>query len=131
MLELLADNTIARLSLLGLLFMAVAIGTFAVVNVSVARAQARQRLSPEASVGTGETIRAGSLRSDASGSAWAKLVDAIEKSGLSLVDTRDQQLRQRLVSAGFTAPYAPRVYTLVRLVMVVGLPAALLTYFWL
>ena len=67
---------------------------------------------------------AGSLRSDRAESAWLKLVNAIEKAGLSLVDTKDATLRSQLVAAGFTAPYAPRVYTLVRLVMVIGLPVA-------
>ncbi len=42
--------------------------------------------------------------------------------GLSLVDTKDEALRQKLIAAGYTAPYAPRVYTLVRLVLVIGLP---------
>lgn len=128
MLELLAENTFARLSLLLLLFIAVAALSFIAVNMGAARAQARGRLSNEKM--PGEMIRTGSLRSAASESAWAKVVDAVEKSGLSLVDSRDQQLRQRLAAAGFTAPYAPRVYTLVRLLMVVGLPVLLLTLRW-
>lgn len=129
MIEILAENTIARLSLLALLFLAVAAASFILVNVATARAQARQRLGAEA-VSVGDTARIGSLRSSASESSWAKLVDAIEKSGLSLVDTRDQQLRQRLAAAGFKAPYAPRVYTLVRLLLVVALPGLLLLFFW-
>jgi tight adherence protein C len=63
-------------------------------------------------------------------SNWLKLVDAIEKRGLSLVDTKDKAIRQKLVAAGFTTPHAPRVYTLVRLVMVIGLPILVLLYFW-
>jgi tight adherence protein C len=129
MLELLAENTFARLSLLLLLFIAVAALSFTVVNLGTARAQARSRLTGEKT--PGEVIRTGSLRGAASESAWAKVVDAVEKSGLSLVDSRDQQLRQRLAAAGFTAPYAPRVFTLVRLLMVVGLPVILLTFHWL
>src|SRR6478672_13819755 len=58
-------------------------------------------------------------------------VTAIEKSGLSLIDTKDQALRQKLVAAGFTSSYAPRVYTLVRLLLVIGLPALVLFVFWL
>jgi tight adherence protein C len=129
MLELLAENTFARLSLLLLLFIAVAAVSFTAVNVGAARAQARGRLGAERVPGA--VIRTGSLRSAASESAWAKLVDMVEKSGLSLIDSRDQQLRQRLIAAGFNAPYAPRVYTLVRLLMVVGLPILLLTFKWM
>jgi tight adherence protein C len=129
MLELLAENTFARLSLLLLLFIAVAALSFVAVNVGTARAKARGRLSNETT--PGELTTAGSLRSAASESAWAKVVDAVEKSGLSLVDTHDQKLRQRLASAGFTSPYAPRVYTLVRLLMVVSLPVLVLTLRWI
>jgi tight adherence protein C len=130
MLDLLAENTIARFSLLLLLFIAVAVMSFVVVNVAAARTQARARLGgPTAQ--SEELIRTGSLRSAASESAWAKLVDKVEKSGLSLTDSRDQQLRKRLVAAGFSAPYAPRVYTLVRLVLTVSLPVLLLTAQWL
>ena len=68
----------------------------------------------------------GSLRTERVESAWLKLVNSIETSGLSLVDTKDEALRQKLVAAGFTAPFAPRVYTLVRLVSVVGLPLLVL-----
>ena len=57
----------------------------------------------------------GSLRSRDAESAWLKLVERIEKAGLSLVDTKDEALRNRLAAAGYTAPFAPRVYTLVRL----------------
>ena len=130
MLELLAENEIARLSLLGLLFVAVAAAAFMGVNVAVARAQTRERLGTPGAP-SGNVLPAGSLRGAATESAWAKLVNAVEKSGLSLVDTRDQQLRQRLISAGFTAPHAPRVYTLVRLVMVVALPATVLLVHWI
>jgi tight adherence protein C len=110
--------------------MAVAFGAFVSVNRLSARAQARQRISTTGPA-VGEVIRAGSLRGGANESAWAKLVEAVEKSGLSLVDTKDQQLRQRLAAAGFESSYAPRVYTLVRLGLVVLLPSIVLLAHWL
>jgi tight adherence protein C len=58
-----------------------------------------------------------------------KLVNTIEKRGPSLVDTKDASLRQKLIAAGFTTSYAPRVYTLVRLVSVIGLPLLTMIYF--
>ena len=90
----------------------------------------RRRLFEAAPRG-GATATLGSLRSERLESSWLKLVNAIEKRGLSLVDTKDASLRQKLIAAGYTASYAPRVYTLVRLVMVVGLPALVLLFFWL
>jgi tight adherence protein C len=129
MLEVIADNTFARLSVLLLLFIGVAALSFVLVNLAASRSQARARVASGLPTGT-ENIRAGSLRSSANEGAWAKLVDRIEKSGLSLVDSKDSQLRKRLVSAGFTSPYAPRVYTLVRLLMVIGLPVVILTLRW-
>ena len=63
-----------------------------------------------------------SLRNDRVESAWLTLVNSIEQRGISLVDPKDPTLRRRLLAAGFTAPYAPRVYTRVRALLVVGLP---------
>jgi tight adherence protein C len=57
-------------------------------------------------------------------------VNAVEKAGLSLVDTKDESLRQRLIAAGYTAPYAPRAYTLIRLVSVLALPVFVLLMLW-
>lgn len=131
MLELLADNAIARLSLLVLLFLGVAFGAFWAVNMVAARAQARQRLVAGDAGAATLGSRPSSLRGDTNESAWAKLVAAIERSGLSLADTRDHQLRQRLVAAGFRQPHAPRVFTLVRLALVVLLPGLLVLLYWM
>jgi tight adherence protein C len=89
----------------------------------------RRRLVEQPSGGGGIATLA-SLRTDRVQSSWLKLVDAIEKRGLSLVDTKDKAIRQKLIAAGFTAPHAPRVFTLVRLVMVIGLPILVLLLFW-
>ena len=42
-----------------------------------------------------------------------------------------EETRAKLIAAGFTAPHAPRVYTLVRLLMVIGLPILVLVLYWL
>ena len=39
-------------------------------------------------------------------------------------------MRKKLVAAGYTAPYAPRLYTLIRLVLVIGLPLLLFGLIW-
>ncbi len=129
MAQLVADYPLLRIALLVALFALVgAIGFFA-SNMVAARQLSRRRLvegadeSPHAIVGT-------SLRTQHAESAWLKLVNAIEKAGLSLVDTRDEDLRRRLAAAGYTTPVAPRVYTLIRLVSVVGLPLLMLFVLW-
>jgi tight adherence protein C len=76
-------------------------------------------------------VALGSLRSERIESAWLKLVNTIERRGISLVDTKDVALRQKLIGAGYPEPYAPRVYTLIRLVSVVVLPVLVLTFFWI
>jgi tight adherence protein C len=80
---------------------------------------------------SGHQIVGASLRSQAAESAWLRLVNGIEKAGLSLVDTRDDSLRKKLAAAGYSATYAPRVYTLVRLVLVIGLPLLIFGLIWL
>ena len=120
MLELVAENTALRIMLLMLLFGMVAMGVFYAARTLGTRSLARGRLL-ESTVPRGGPV-VGSLRADRAESTWLKLVNSIEKRGLSLIDTKDAAMRQKLVAAGFTAEYAPRVYTLLRLVLVVALP---------
>jgi tight adherence protein C len=129
MIELLADNPTLRLMLLLLLFAVVAVTAYFTTHSVALRHATRQRLLETGPRG-GPTPTLGSLRSERLESAWLKLVNSIEKRGLSLVDTKDASLRQKLVAAGYTASYAPRVYTLVRIVLVFGLPSAVMLFFW-
>ncbi|MFL6752866.1 MAG: type II secretion system F family protein [Sphingomicrobium sp.] len=131
MLQLFADNTLLRMLLLGLLFAAVAAGAYFAAQMMAGRQLARRRLLEDSPRITGGTPTMGSLRTDRVESAWLKLVNGIEKAGLSLVDSKDDALRAKLTAAGFTAPYAPRVYTLLRLVLVVALPVWVFMLFWL
>jgi tight adherence protein C len=131
MLDLIAQNSALRLLALALLFALVAVMAYFASQTVAARQLTRRRLlgeGPRSSEG-GPTMS--SLRTERVESAWLTLVNSIEKSGLSLVDSKDEALRQRLASAGFTATYAARVYTLVRLVMVIGLPVLVFAWLWL
>ena len=130
MLELIAQNPGLRTLLLVLLFATVAAVTFVSARAVGTRQDVRRRLLETDSGVRMSSASTASLRADRVQSNWLKLVDAIEKRGLSLVDTKDKAIRQRLIAAGFTTPHAPRVYTLVRLVMVIGLPIVVLLYFW-
>jgi len=128
MIELIAENSLLRLLLLLFLFALVAVAAYFIVQAVTVRQFARQRLL-EGTAATG-TPTLGSLRAENVESAWLKLVNSIERRGLSLVDSKDEVLRHKLIMAGYTAPYAPRVYTLIRLVAVIGLPLLALLLFW-
>ena len=130
MFELFATNHILRLALLLLLFGFVAFGAFVAVQSSIARQDTRRRLL-ETGPGTSGHASVSSLRTDRVQSAWVTLINSIEQRGLNLGDTKDAKLRQQLTAAGFAQPYAPRAYTLIRLVLVILLPTLALLSFWL
>jgi tight adherence protein C len=130
MFELIAANPILRgATLLGLFIAVVALVYFA-ASALAARQITRQRLVEPAAGGGEAAATGGSLRTSAAESAWLTLVNAVEKTGLSLVDTKDESLRQKLAAAGYTAPHAPRVYTLVRLISVLAFPALVMLVLW-
>ena len=129
MLELFAENTVLRLLMLVLLFASVAAMAYLATQAVTVRQAARRRLLGDRQATDGPAF--GTLRVDRVESTWLRLVNSIEKSGLSLVDTKDAALRGKLIAAGMTAAYAPRVFTLVRLLLVVGLPLLVLTLFWM
>lgn len=128
MLDLVAQSPGLRLAMLVLLFAIVMAAAYFTALALGTRQLDRRRLL-EASPSSGGTQVIGSLRNERVESMWLKLVNGIEQRGISLVDTKDVALRQRLIAAGFTATYAPRVYTLIRLVLVIALPLIMLLYF--
>jgi tight adherence protein C len=131
MMEMLALNPMVRLALLTTLFLVVVAGAYLTTLGLAQRRGARQRLAADI-VGPGARSGSyGSLRAQERESIWLKLVETIERTGLSLVDTRSDALRAKLAAAGLTAPYAPRLYTLIRLVLVIALPLAMLALMWL
>jgi tight adherence protein C len=130
MLQLVAENSVLRLVLLLLLFALVAAGAYFIAQAASVRQLARQRLLEPSAPASGAPAL-GSLRVERIESAWLKLVNSIERGGLSLVDTKDAALRQKLIAAGYAAPHAPRVYTLIRLVLVIALPVLLIVLYWL
>jgi tight adherence protein C len=129
MLQIIADNIVLRGLLLALLFAVVAVAAYFAAQVISVRQVARQRLLEQAPRIVGGTPITGSLRAEKAESAWLRLVNSIEKTGLSLVDSKSDAVRQKLAAAGFGAPYAPRVYTLIRLAGVIGLPVLIFLSF--
>src|SRR5438270_13367776 len=128
MLELVAQSPGLRLLLLTLLFALVVATAYFVGQTVTARQLTRRRLL-EAAPGAAAAPALGSLRNERVESSWLKIVNMIEQRGISLVDTKDATLRLRLIAAGFSAKYAPRVYTLLRLFLIVALPLLVLVFF--
>ena len=126
--ELLAQPLFRGL-LLAALFLFVTGIAFVLSRAFDRRLLVRQRLEETAStraVAGGHTT----LRAQATKSAWTKLVDTIETSGLSLADSKGDVLRKKLVAAGFTSPVAPRLFTLIRLVLTLALPSLFITFLY-
>jgi tight adherence protein C len=130
MAELIASNAFLKAAFLVALFILVVGATYIAVGIYGARQLARRRLLSGGSPVDEPSAMATSLRSEQAGTAWLKLVDRIEQAGLSLVDTKDEVLRRKLIAAGFTASFAPRVYTLIRLTLVIAFPVLVLLLFW-
>ncbi|WP_411290144.1 type II secretion system F family protein [Sphingorhabdus sp.] len=92
------------------------------INALARRAATRTRLNEVRGEQTRLTDPT-SLRGDNMAKGWYKLTEIIEKTGISLVDTQGESLRARLVAAGYNSPHAPKVFTALRLGMLVMLPA--------
>ena len=124
-------NDAARIAMLLLLFLAVGVVAYGLVATLTDRERVRERLVNERTPDLGEDVLAGAgLRTHDARGAWIALVKAIETAGIPLVDTKDATLRSRMIAAGYRQEHAPRVYSLVRLMMVIGLPIATFTFMW-
>ncbi len=93
MVQLVTEYPLLRFGILLGLFALVAVGVYFAFSAVVARQLSRRRLVDGTDYADRAVISA-SLRSQNTESAWLKLVNGIEKAGLSLVDTRDDSLRQ-------------------------------------
>ena len=130
MFDLIVSNTAARIAILLALFALVALGAFVVIASTARRARTRSGLS--ALAGTKESSnmvdRSMTLHQRANQTAWARLADMVEKTGLDLSDTKDERLRKKLIEAGYTHPSAPRIFTMVRLGVMIILPLLYLVF---
>ncbi|MFM5885208.1 MAG: type II secretion system F family protein [Novosphingobium sp.] len=126
MLDLIASTPAIRISVLLALFALVVLGIWSLASLATKRMTVRGELREIYGSGT-HTATSESLtaRND---SAWIRLVDRIEKAGLDLSDSKGDALRERLRAAGYTSPAAPRLYTLLRLVLVIALPTLLVVF---
>ena len=122
MIEFLATNPVARLAALIVLF-AVVVG-LALAALAAIRRRAGVRSELRVIAGSGGSASSVASLRDRRDDQWTRLVDRIERAGLNLTDTKSDQLRDKMIAAGFESPSAPRIYTLIRLLLVILLPAA-------
>ena len=120
MLDLIASTPIVRLSVLIGVFALVVLGSILVINLLERKLAVRGELRDIAG-GTAVIRSEQSLRKRSDGS-WSRLIDRLERAGVNLEDSKADVLRDKLRGAGFDSLLAPRVYTLLRLVLVLGLP---------
>ncbi|WP_068083356.1 type II secretion system F family protein [Novosphingobium rosa] len=124
MIDLVASSQLMRMVILMGVFALVMLLSL-LISMAVAR-QARVRRSLRGLAGFESDVGEASL-STRNRDAWTRLVARIERAGISLSDTREDSLRQTLKAAGYTSPAAPRLYSLLRLLLVVGLPLVFVT----
>jgi tight adherence protein C len=119
MVDFLLANDIARWLFLAVIFASVMMIAFTVIGTVSRRSAVRAELRSMAAGGAGGQV---ARLNQAKETAWTKLADRIESAGLSLTDTKNDAVRDKLVAAGFDSPAAPRLFTLIRLVLIFALP---------
>lgn len=110
---------------LGLVFVAVVLVVMALAPLVIARTDIRARLAAQGGAAADNT-GPGSIRNDHATTVWAKLVQEVERRGMSLTDSTSDKLAEKLALAGFDQSYAPRAFTLARAVGTLALPSLLL-----
>ena len=121
MIDLIASTPIARISVLIAIFAVVVL--LSMFGLSQVERRLIMRGELRGIAGHDHAgVSQGTLHQRSEG-IWAKLIERIEQSGFSLADTKGDVLRERLKAAGFQSPIAPRLYTLLRLGLVIVLPS--------
>ena len=120
MLDLVSSNLAVRILILviifGLVVLAVVVGT----NFISRRSRVTRELAALGGEGFAPTNE--SLTRQRTEGAWARIVKEIERAGLNLGDSAESEIAKQLKAAGYNSPAAPRVYTLVRLLLIFVLP---------
>lgn len=125
MIDLIVSNWVFRSAVLLAVFAAVAIGAIVLANFLTNRIGVTRELR---AMKDKSTIIAGKGLADNRQSAWNTIVERIEAAGLNLDDTNNSEISKLLRSAGYQSPSAPRIYTLIRLLMIFVLPGLYLVF---
>ena len=128
MLESLEASSTIRLIFLIVLFLVVVGGSLLTLTIISRRNSTRKELRAisASNYSSNDPVDLRREKQD----QWVRLVNRIEATGLDLTDTKSDLLREKMIAAGFTSPAAPRIYTLIRLALVIVAPVMLvfLTY---
>ncbi len=127
MVELIALTPLMRWTVLLLLFALVSGLAFLLLRSLTNRRLILDRLDTQSR----EAMAAGSAAArltmaNSRASAWSRLTDRIERGGLSLGDSDPKALQRKMLGAGYRSPAAPKIFTLVRIILIVALPLAIL-----
>ncbi|MFZ4382027.1 MAG: type II secretion system F family protein [Sandarakinorhabdus sp.] len=112
---------------LGLVFAVVVLVVMALAPMALGRTDIKARL--EAQGGSAVSAGPGSIRNDQSTGVWARLVQEVERRGMTLTDSTSDKLSDKLALAGFDQGYAPRAFTLARATGTLVMPLLLLMVF--
>lgn len=119
--QLLGPNLVTAIIML-MIFAAVVLVVLAVAPNFQRRTDIAARLSANAPTSAAPPSDAPTLRTDQTSSIWARIVAEVERRGLSLNDTKGDQLTEKLMLAGYDQPFAPRVFVLTRTILTLALP---------
>lgn len=125
MVEILASSPYLKLGFLFLLFVGVTSIGFTLIRRFDNRQQVLGRLGKTQGTAMGDASSGGLRASDVRATAWAKLAARIESSGLSLGDSDPKGIQRKMIAAGYRSPSAPKIFTLVRLLLIFALPIAI------
>jgi tight adherence protein C len=125
MIDILASSFALRFAALFAIFLAVAGMVGIAARAISSRSLVRQRLAESGHI---DVIASSQLRERKKNNAWVQLTEAIERAGIPLIDEKNDALRAKLVMAGFPSPSAARIFTLVRLTLLLALPGLYLLY---
>ena len=125
MVDFLVGSQVARFAALVAIFAIVVVLALVAGGLVNRQVRARQNLArldqlSQATVASNEERR--TLRQRSNAGAWQTIITTIEKLGLDLTDTKSERLREKMREAGYDNPSAPKIYTLVRLILVFLLP---------
>lgn len=121
MIGTLIQNPVTRYAILLVIFGLSALATVWVMPRINRRLAIRSQVGSLATPGSGSAPGV-SLRKRDNDTAWARLANSIERTGLDLSDSKGDRLAEKLRRAGFESPAAPKIFTLIRLGMLILLP---------
>lgn len=129
MLEIASSNWVLRSFVLLAIFGLVAAVVLFVSSATSRRLRVSKELAALSGEGSGPSQE--SLTRRRNEGVWASMVKRIESTGLDLGDTAESDVAKQLKAAGYISSSAPRVYTLVRLILLFTIPGLFILASWL